>query len=43
MHMGIQSIPTIVVFKQGEEQQRFVGVQSAGVLKGVLDDALQAA
>ena len=41
--LNIQSIPTIVVFKEGEEQGRFVGLQSRVVLKGALDEALKAA
>ena len=41
MHMGIQSIPTIVVFKQGQERERFVGVQNAQTLKDALDGAIE--
>jgi len=36
---GVQSIPTIVIVQGGEEKQRFVGVQSADVLAGALDEA----
>jgi len=37
---GVMSIPTILVFKDGEKVQQFVGVQSEETLKGVLDAAL---
>ncbi len=33
---GIQSIPTLVILKDGRIQQRFVGVQPAHVLTGAL-------
>jgi len=31
--MGIVSIPTLILFKDGKEQERFVGVQPEDVLK----------
>lgn len=31
--MGISSIPTLILFKAGEEIERFVGVQPESVLK----------
>ena len=32
LHLGIQSIPTIILFKEGKEVKRFIGVQSAETL-----------
>ncbi|MBR9984978.1 MAG: thioredoxin [Desulfosarcina sp.] len=32
MHLGIQSIPTIILYKDGREMDRFIGVQNAGTL-----------
>jgi thioredoxin 1 len=40
LHMGIQSIPTLVVFKDGREINRLVGLQKAETLNRVLDKAL---
>ena len=40
MHLGIQSIPTLVVFKDGQEVNRLVGLQKAETLNRVLDQAL---
>ena len=37
---SVQSIPTIVVLKDGEEVQRFVGITSKDNLAGALDAAL---
>ena len=37
---GVQSIPTLILFKDGEEAQRFVGVQNAATLTEALDAAL---
>jgi len=36
---GIQSIPTILVFKGGEVQQRIVGVKPKAQLQEILDEA----
>jgi thioredoxin 1 len=36
---GIRSVPTLVVFKNGEEVQRFVGVTSPGELSQALEGA----
>lgn len=36
---GIQSIPTILVFKDGEVQQRIVGVKPKAQLQEILDEA----
>lgn len=33
---GIQSIPTLILFQDGKEIERMVGVQPEGVLKGKL-------
>jgi thioredoxin 1 len=33
---GVASIPTLLVFANGEVRQRFVGVQSAAVLRSAL-------
>ena len=35
--LGIQSIPTLILFRNGKELQRFVGLQS----KATLSDALE--
>ena len=37
---GVQSIPTLIVFKDGQEARRFVGVQDAATLTKVLEDEL---
>lgn len=39
---GIMSIPTVLVFKDGELQQQTVGVQPEAVFKKMLDNALEA-
>lgn len=39
--MGIQSIPTLAVFKNGKEIQRFVGLQSHDTLSEVIEKALE--
>jgi thioredoxin 1 len=36
---GVSSIPTLMIFKGGEVQQRFVGVQPKSKLQGALDEA----
>ncbi|MBI5095284.1 MAG: thioredoxin [Candidatus Hydrogenedentes bacterium] len=36
MDLDVRSIPTLIVFKGGKEQSRFVGVQSADVLSRAL-------
>jgi len=38
--LGIQSIPTMIIFKNNKEIQRFVGVQSEGTLSEVMDRLL---
>ena len=37
---GVRSIPTLIVFKDGEPVQRFVGVQSEGQLTASVEQAL---
>lgn len=38
--LGVQSIPTLIVFKDGAEVGRLVGVQSKAKIAKALDDAL---
>lgn len=38
--LGIQSIPTLIVFKNGKEIQRLVGLQSKDYLADILDKIL---
>ncbi len=40
MNLGIQSIPTIIIFKEGKELFRFVGLQTVKTLSTALDTAL---
>lgn len=40
LKFGVSSIPTLVIFKDGQESRRFVGVTSKGVLKTALDAAV---
>ncbi len=37
---GVQSVPTLIVFKGGDEVQRFVGLQTEEKLAGALEAAL---
>ena len=37
---GIMSIPTLIIFKDGKESQRFIGVQSENTLVEKLNTAL---
>lgn len=39
---SVQSIPTIVVLKDGKEHKRMVGLQTEAKLKEVIDEALGA-
>lgn len=41
MKMGIQSIPTLVIFKNNKEIQRFVGLQSEDALSEALGQLLK--
>ena len=38
--LNIHSIPTLVIFKDGEEKRRFVGLQKADSLTKALEEAL---
>ena len=40
MTFGIASIPTLIVFKNGKEVERFVGLQNAEVLSDAIEKAL---
>ena len=37
---GVSSIPTLIVFKNGEVVERFVGLRSKSQLQGALDAAM---
>ena len=37
---GVQSIPTLVILKNGEKVAQFVGMQQAGTLKAALEKAI---
>jgi thioredoxin len=41
MKLGIMSIPTIIIFKDGKEIQRFIGLQSADALSVAIEKALK--
>ena len=36
----VQSIPTLIVFKDGKEMKRFIGLQAEHVIRAALDAAL---
>ncbi len=38
--LGIQSIPTLIIFKNGKEIQRFVGLQHESILYDALENVL---
>jgi thioredoxin 1 len=40
IRLGIQSIPTLILFKNGQEIRRFIGLQSAATLLQAIDKAL---
>jgi len=40
LNLGIQSIPTLIIFKEGLEVGRFVGLQKAETLRQAMDRAL---
>ena len=40
IRLGIQSIPTLILFKNGQEIQRFIGLQPAETLSDAIDKAL---
>ena len=35
--LGIQSIPTLIIFKDGKEKKRFIGLQSGTTLSDALE------
>ncbi len=39
--LGIRSIPTLAVFKDGAEIERFVGLQTGEALSGAIEKALE--
>ena len=39
--LNIHSIPTLVIFKDGQERQRLIGLQKADSLTRALEDALR--
>lgn len=40
MKLGIQSIPTLTIFKNGKEIQRFIGLQSQDTLSAAIEKVL---
>lgn len=40
MKLGIQSIPTLAIFKNGKEVQRFIGLQSQDMLSAAIEKVL---
>jgi len=40
IRFGVQSIPTLVILKDGEKVAQFVGVQQAETLKNALEQAI---
>lgn len=40
MKIGIQSIPTLAIFKNGKEIQRFIGLQSQDALSAAIEKVL---
>ena len=40
LSLQIQSIPTLIIYREGEELHRFVGLQSAETLQKALDNSL---
>jgi thioredoxin 1 len=39
--LGVTSVPTLIVFKNGDEYRRFIGIQSEETLTKTLEDALK--
>ena len=39
--LGVQSIPTLILFKDGDEVSRFVGLQSEAALVSAIKDVLK--
>ena len=40
MHLDIMSIPTMIIFRQGQEVRRFIGIQPVEALSEVIENAL---
>jgi thioredoxin 1 len=40
MHLNIMNIPTMIIYRQGEEVSRFVGIQPVETLSEVIENAL---
>ena len=40
MHLDIMSIPTMIIYRQGEELRRFIGIQPVETLSEVIENAL---
>jgi len=40
MELGITSIPTLIIYKNGVEIERFIGLQNAEALSDAIDKAL---
>jgi len=40
MKLGIQSIPTLAIFKNGKEIQRFIGLQSQDTLSAAIEKTI---
>ena len=40
LHLGIQSIPTLIIFKEGKELVRLVGLQSSESLSKALENVI---
>ena len=41
LKLGIQSIPTLVIFKNNKEIQRFIGLQPESVIAGALESLVE--
>jgi thioredoxin 1 len=39
--MQIKSVPTLILFKEGKEVTRFIGLQSEETLSRLIEDALR--
>jgi thioredoxin 1 len=39
-HLDIMSIPTMIIYRQGEEVRRFIGIQPVEALSEVIENAL---
>jgi thioredoxin 1 len=40
LNLAIQSVPSVIVFKNGKEIRRFVGLQPNGIIQEAVDRAL---